>query len=81
MIAHGPVHPLFVPPDLVHAVVMTTTVGDAGLVKVGVSEQGGERALASGRSSVDADTAEIHLWNLLAGFGDPPSSIGETGVD
>ena len=58
-------HPLLVPPDLVHAVVVAAAVGDGGLVELAVEEHGADRVLAAGRAAVDADAAEVHVRILL----------------
>lgn len=36
----GPIEPLFIPPDFVHAVVMATAVGDGDFVKIAMVEEG-----------------------------------------
>ena len=45
MRSNRPPHPKFIPPDLVHAIVMATTIGYAHLVKFTVIEQAPERIL------------------------------------
>ena len=33
-VIHGPAHPLLIPPDFVHAVIMTAAVGDGDFIEV-----------------------------------------------
>ena len=47
MRADRPAHPLLVPPNLVHAVVVAAAVGHSRLVKIPVCEQGPRAALAT----------------------------------
>ena len=45
---HGPAHPLFIPPDLVHPVVVTAAIRGGGPVEIPVINQGPHRILATG---------------------------------
>src|ERR1051326_2208813 len=46
-----PAHPLLVPPDLVHAIVMTSAVGHSYLVELGMEQQASKRVLSSRRGT------------------------------
>src|SRR4051812_42334183 len=52
-------HPLLVPPDLVHPIVMTARRAERHLVELRVEEQGAKRILSAGRSAVNADAARV----------------------
>lgn len=77
---NGPAHPLLVPPDFIHAVVMATAVGDSDFVEVVVIEKGAHGVLAAGAAAVDADAAEIHPGACFGGFSDPKFSVWESGI-
>ena len=78
--ADRPAHPLLVPPDLVHAVVVAAAVGDADLVEVAVEEQAPQGVLAAGRAAVDADAGQVHVRILRGGGFDPEDAVGKAGV-
>jgi hypothetical protein len=46
--ADGPAHPLLVPPDLVHAVVVAAAIGHRHLVEVAMEQQCAGRTLSAG---------------------------------
>ena len=58
VLADRPTHPEFVPPDLVHAIVMTSAVGD--IVEIAEGKDRGDRALADGAAKIRL-TRRIHL--------------------
>src|ERR1700677_2386546 len=47
--SNGPAHPLFTPPDLVHAIVMTSADGNCYFVELGMEEERAHRTLSSCR--------------------------------
>ncbi len=80
MRADRPAHPQFVPPDLIHAVVMAAAIRHGHFVKVGMEQNATERILAAGRAAEDADAAKVHVWILRRGCLHPQDAIGEAGV-
>ncbi len=54
-----PSHPLFVPPDLVHPVVVAAGERHRHLVEVRVKQQRAERVLPACRRAVDPDTCDV----------------------
>src|SRR5205814_745475 len=78
--ADGVAHPQLVPPDLVHAVVVTATVRGRGLVEVAVEEQGPQRVLAAGRAAVDADARQVEVRVFRGRRLQPQDTVGETRV-
>ena len=81
MRSYRPVHPLFVPPDFVHTVIMATAVRNGGFVELAVVEHGGCRTLSTGRSPVNANAGDIHVWACFGCFSNPFDAIGEAGID
>ena len=73
-------HPLFIPPDLVHGIVVATAVGDSDFVKIVVCNEGAHRVLSSGGSSVNPNPAEVHPRTVFACGFDPKNAVGEAGV-
>lgn len=47
-LVEGPVHPLLVPPDLIHPVVMAAAIRRTGLVKLGMPQERRQGTLSSG---------------------------------
>ena len=60
VLSDWPTHPEFVPPDLVHSVVMTSAVGDGDIVEIPEGKERAERTLAPGASAVDSNPIEVH---------------------
>ena len=79
-VVNGPAHPLLVPPDLVHAVVVAAAVGDGDVIKVVVIEQRAHRTLSASTAAVDTHATEIHPRACLRGIFDPQLAIWEAGV-
>ncbi len=77
---HRPAHPLFVPPDFVHPVVMTAAISHGHLVKIVMIEQRTHRVLSASAAAVDADAGEVHPRACFRSFGDPELPIWEAGV-
>src|SRR5688572_24887901 len=75
-----PPHPLLVPPDLVHPVVMAAGEGYRRVVELGMEEQGAERVLAARRTAVDTDAGDVVGGILLRRRLVPEDAIGEAGV-
>src|SRR5207253_5235191 len=61
-LAERPAHPLFIPPNLVHPIVVAAAVGNRDLVKLRMEEQPAERVLSSGRGAEDADAGDVVVW-------------------
>ena len=76
----GPAHPLLVPPDFVHAVVVAAAVGDGDVVEVVMIEQGAHGVLAAGTAAVDADAGEVHPGACFGGGFDPELAVGKAGI-
>ena len=57
--SHRPAHPLLVPPDLVHAVVVAADGGDGRVVELRVEQQRAERVLPARGRAVDADAVDV----------------------
>ena len=72
--------PCFVPPDLVHPVVVASAVGDGCAVEVAVVEECCEGVLASGTASVDADARQVHPGAIFGSGFHPSDTVGETCV-
>ena len=79
-IIDGPAHPLFIPPDFVHAVVMAAAIGDGDFIKISVIEEGAQGVLAASGAAVDADAGEVHFKVLGGGGFDPENAVGEAGI-
>ena len=73
-------HPLFVPPDLVHGIVVATAVGDSDFVKIVVCNEGAHGVLSSGGASVNPNPAEVHPGTVFPCGFDPKNAVGEAGV-
>ena len=78
--AEGIAHPLLVPPNLVHPVVVAAAQGDAHLVELGMEQQGGEGILPTGGIAVDAHLREVHVPVLLRCSLHPQDAVRETGI-
>src|SRR5215213_9333167 len=75
-----PPHPLLVPPDLVHPIVVTTGVGVRHLVELGMKQQTAHGILSAGRRAVKTYASRI-IPGILGGDSlVPDNAIGETGV-
>src|SRR5262245_2491475 len=75
-----PAHPLFVPPDLIHTVVVTSGVRHSGLVKLWMEEQRSQRVLSAGRCAENTDAADI-VVRVLRGYRlVPEDAIRKTGI-
>src|SRR5262245_40075383 len=57
MSAYRPSHPLFVPPHLIHTVVVAAAVGDCSLVKLRMEQQASGRVLTAGGATIYAYAA------------------------
>ena len=57
---HGPAHPLLIPPDFVHAVVMAAAVSDGNAVEVVVIQQRPHGILATCAAAVNAHARQVH---------------------
>ena len=80
MSAERPSHPLLVPPDLVHPVVVAPGIRDTGLVELGMKEQPAECVLTASRSSVDTYAGDV-VPRIFRGHRlVPEDSIGEAGI-
>ena len=77
---HRIAHPLFVPPDFVHPVVVATATGVGCLVEFRVEKYGGQSFLSSGRATVYPHTGTVHIGVLFRCRLDPLDTVGETGV-
>ena len=76
----GVAHPLLVPPDFVHAVVVAATGGIGGLVEVAMPEDGGHGVLPTGGAAVDAHAVDVHIGILSGGSLDPGDAVGQSGI-
>lgn len=50
----GPTHPLLIPPDFIHAIVMTTAVGGRDFIKITESDESPHCTLTAGGRAVDS---------------------------
>src|SRR5262245_60590859 len=57
--ADWPTHPLLIPRDLVHPVVVATGKRDSDLVELRMEEQRTSRVLPAGGAAIDADTCDV----------------------
>lgn len=57
--SHRPAHPLLVPPDLIHAVIMAPAVGDSSSIEFGMEEQGSRCVLAAGGISENPHSCDV----------------------
>lgn len=73
-------HPLFVPPNFVHGIVVATAVGDGDFVKIMVCNEGAHGVLSSGGASVNPNPAEVHPGTVLPCGFDPKNAVGKAGV-
>src|SRR5690606_17396080 len=79
-LAFGQAHPLFVPADLVHAVVVAAVPGHADAVEARMEQQRAERALPARRRAVDAHARDV-VGRIARGQGAVPGdAVGEAGV-
>lgn len=76
----GPPHPLLVPPDFVHAIVMAAASTIGCLIEVAMLKHGGRSLLSAGRGSKDAHTRRVDIWIALGGGPDPSHAVGESGI-
>src|SRR5687767_13832543 len=73
-------HPLLVPPDFVHTVVVTSDRRHSSLVEVWVEEQSPERVLPTGRCAVEADPRDVVIRILRRHCLVPEDAVREAGV-
>ena len=76
----GIAHPLLVPPDLVHAVVVAAAGGIGSLVEVAMQEDGGGGLLTTGGGTEDAYVVGIHVGVFLGSGTNPSLAVGEAGI-
>jgi len=77
---HRPSHPLLVPWEIIHAVVVVPGIRRGGLVKVAVPEQGRNGVLAARRAAKDADAGQVHPRARGGGGLHPRDAVGKTSV-
>ena len=70
---HRPAHPLLVPPDLIHAVIMAPAVGDSSSIEFGMEEQGSHRVLAASGISENPHSCDVITRDI---FELPRDAIG-----
>ena len=71
-------HPLFIPPDLIHPVVVATTGAVGGLVEITMEKNSSRALLSSSRTAINAHFVNIHI-GIFGGSGlDPGDSVGES---
>src|SRR5215475_5291116 len=68
MSAYRPSHPLFVPPHLIHTVVVAAAVGDCSLVKLRMEQQASGRVLTAGGATIYAYAADV-VVRIFRGHG------------
>ncbi len=77
----GPAHPLLVPPDLVHPVVVTAGVRIRHVIELGMEQYGACGILATRRRAIDAHTRQIVIVRILRGHRlVPQDAIRESGI-
>ena len=76
----GGVDVAIVPPDLVHAIVVASTVGDGDMIEIVVRDQSAHGVLATGRTAEDADARKVHPRAGLGRGFDPEDSVREASV-
>ena len=73
-------HPLLIPPDLIHAVIMAAGGRNRYFIELRMVQQGPGRALSAGRVTKDTYPADIHV-RITGGRGfDPFDPVRETAV-
>ncbi len=75
-----PAHPLLVPPDLVHAIVVAAGSRERHLVELRMEEQRAQRVLSARRCAVDADARDVVPGVLRRHRLVPQDAIGEAGI-
>src|SRR5215213_4271518 len=75
-----PAHPLLVPPDFIHAIVVAAAVGHTRLVEFRMREQTAEGVLSPRAGAVNTDARDIHFGMLCRGRFDPQDAIREPSV-
>src|SRR5206468_5849243 len=75
-----PAHPLLVPPNLVHPVIVTTRVRYGDLVELRVEEQRSHGVLPTGRSPEDPDASDVVRGVLSRHSFMPQDTVSEAGV-
>lgn len=77
---NGISHPLLIPPDLVHAVVMAAARGIGSLVEVAMQEDGGSGLLTTCGSTEDTYVVGIHKGVFLGSGTNPSLAVGEASI-
>ena len=73
-------HPLLVPPDLVHPVVVASRERDGDVIELRVEQQRAHRVLATRRATEDPDAADVIPRILRRVRLVPEDAVGEPGV-
>src|SRR5262249_4699355 len=80
MLANRPAHPVFVPPNLVHPVVMTSTVCDGRFVEFRMEEHASHRVLSASRGPVNSNARDVVGGILRGDRLVPEDAVGKAGV-
>ena len=75
-----PAHPLLVPPDFIHPVVMTAAGTIGSLVEIAMQQYGGSTLLSACRTAIDSHIISIHIRILLGCSLDPEFTVRESGI-
>ena len=79
-VIHRPAHPLLVPPDLVHPVVVAPGIRDARPVKIPVVQQRPQGVLPARRSAIDTHPRQVKARELLRRRPNPQNPVRKTRV-
>src|SRR5262245_2931727 len=75
-----PAHPLLVPPDFIHAVIVASAVRYRRLIKLRVEQHAAKRVLSAGGSAINADARDVVVRILRGDCLVPEDSIRETRI-
>src|SRR5580692_5457500 len=75
-----PPHPLLVPIDFVHAIVVTTGIGDRDFIELRMKLERTQGILPARRTAVDTDTADVIVRKLCGGRPVPENAVGQSSV-
>src|ERR1700678_1820689 len=77
---YRPPHPLLVPTDLVHAVVVTTGIGDGDFIEFRMELERAQGILTAGGTAVDTEAADVVVGIFRGSRLVPENAVGKPGV-
>ena len=73
-------HPLFIPPDLIHPVIMATASSDTHFIKIRVEQYSSHRILSACRAAINPNPVDIHLRIFSRRSLHPGDPVGKASV-